>query len=324
VDEIDFTRAAEPEPGREPALSRLALPAMLAVAAVVAGSALALWSQDGQTGEALARVEFVPARTPEVLLVALPASPAPGPLGPTPTSEREPEAAAPPGEAPGAAEAPVAPTPQPLEDPAPAVPGALAGITAWSNGDSTSYYMSAAFLAMVERAGGTAAIAPSYVVSSGLLNPNLHDWPANLVSEMALHNPEVVVFMLGANDANGAAANPEAYRARVGAVMDQLNTPGRRVAWVGQPIMGRDDLAVSVPVVNRIFEEEAAIRPWVTYVDTYGLTMDASGSYATHLPGPDGEPQLMRADDGVHLTPAAGERLARAVFMALFPDVPVP
>jgi hypothetical protein len=204
------------------------------------------------------------------------------------------------------------------------VPGALAGVTAWSNGDSTSYYMSVAFLAMVERAGGTAAIAPSYVVSSGLLNPNLHDWPANLASEMALYNPEVVVFMLGANDANGAAANPNAYRAKVGAVMDQLHAPGRKVAWVGQPIMGRDDLAVSVPVVNRIFEEEAASRPWVTYVDAYRLTADASGGYATHLPGPDGEPQLMRADDGVHLTPAAGERLARAVFMALFPEVTVP
>jgi hypothetical protein len=204
------------------------------------------------------------------------------------------------------------------------MPGALAGITAWSNGDSTSYYMSVAFLAMMERAGGMSAIAPSYVVSSGLLNPNLHDWPVNLASEMALHNPEVVVFMLGANDANGAAANPEAYREKVGAVMDQLNAPGRRVAWVGQPIMGRDDLAVSVPVVNRIFAEEAASRPWVTYVDAYGLTADALGGYATHLPGPDGELQLMRADDGVHLTPAAGERLARAVFMALFPEVPVP
>lgn len=323
MDEIDFTRAPEPGPER-PAAPHFVLPAVLAAVAVVAGSAMALWSQDGQTGEAQARVELVPARAPEVLLVALPASPAPATLDPTPTNEPVPEATVPPGEPPGAAHPPGAPTPPPLADPVPAVPGALAGITAWSNGDSTSYYMSAAFLAMVERAGGTAAIAPSYVVSSGLLNPNLHDWPANLASEMALHNPEVVVFMLGANDANGAAANPEAYRARVGAVMDQLNAPGRGVAWVGQPIMGREDLAVSVPVVNRIFEEEAASRPWVTYVDAYVLTADASGGYATHLPGPDGEPQLMRAEDGVHLTPAAGERLAVAVFMALFPGAPVP
>lgn len=323
MDEIDFTQAPEPGPER-PAAPRFVLPTVLAAAAVVAGSGMALWWRDGQTGEALARVELVPARPPEVLVVALPASPAPAPLDPTPTSEPVPDASASPGEAPGAANPPVAATPPPSDGSAPVVPGALAGITAWSNGDSTSYYMSVAFLSMVEQAGGTAAIAPSYVVSSGLLNPNLHDWPANLAAEMALNNPEVVVFMLGANDANGAAANPEAYRAKVGAVMDQLNAPGRRVAWVGQPIMGRDDLAISVPVVNRIFAEEAASRPWVTYVDAYGLTADASGGYATHLPGPDGELQLMRADDGVHLTPAAGERLARAVFMALFPGVPVP
>jgi len=323
VDEIDFTRAPEPGPER-PGSPRLLLPAVLAVAAFIGGSAAGIWSQDRQTGEALARVQLLPARTPEVLLVALPSAPTPAPLDPTPTNEPVSQAAALSGEAPGPASLPVAPTPPPQDDPAPAMPGVLAGITAWSNGDSTSYYMSAAFLAMVERAGGAAVIAPSYVVSSGLLNPSLHDWPANLASEMALYNPAVVVFMLGANDANGAAANPEAYRAKVGAVMDQLDAPGRRVAWVGQPIMGRDDLAVSVPVVNRIFEEEAASRPWVTYVDAYGLTADAAGGYATHLPGPDGEPQVMRADDGVHLTPAAGERLARAVFMALFPGVPVP
>lgn len=327
MDEIDFTRAEGPGPGREPVISRLALPAALAVAAVVAGSGAALWSQDGVTGEALARVELVPERAPVVLVVSLAPSPGPAPVEPVATPVAASEAAA--GGAPGGA-IPSPPPGVPEGEPeeaapsAPAAPGALAGVAAWSNGDSTSYYMSVAFLAMVERAGGAAAIPPSYVVSSGLLNPNLHDWPASLASEMALHNPGVVVFMLGANDANGAAANPEGYRERVGAVMDLLRAPGRKVAWVGQPTMGRDDLAASVPVVNRIFMEEAASRPWVTYIDAWALTADASGGFATHLPGPDGEPQLMRADDGVHLTPAAGERIARAVFEALFPGVAIP
>ncbi|GMV85464.1 MAG: hypothetical protein AMXMBFR80_13190 [Dehalococcoidia bacterium] len=323
MDESADTRQAEPVAGPV-AASRLLLPATLAIGAMAAGTVLALWSGGGPGGEALARIELVPAATPEVLVVVAPSpSHALGPereetaavSGPEAQTAEPADAGPPQAEPPAAAQSPAV-------DSNPA--SALAGVTIWSNGDSTSYYMTVALLAMVERAGGKAVMPPGYVVSSGLLNPGLHDWPANLAAAMAAYNPGVVVFMIGANDANGAAANPEAYRARVAALMDQLQAPGRQVAWVGQPTMGREDLAASVPVVNAIFREEAATRPWLTYVDAWAVTAGPAGGFATHLPGPGGELQLMRADDGVHLTPAAGERIARAVFEALFPGVPLP
>jgi hypothetical protein len=331
VDVIDFTQQANAAGhGRRDGF--MAAPLILGALALWTGGALGLLTRGGGAGDALAVVAVVPEGASPVLIFEVEPQPvavehqaatAPATAAPTP----EPVATSASGN--GASQQPTGEaatvTPNPGAGPtAPAPPAIPGSPVVWSNGDSTSLYMSAALFRMVEGSGGRAATAPAYVVSSGLLSPGLYDWPANLATEMALHRPDIAVFMVGANDANGAAANPEGYRALVGAVMDQLQAPGRRVAWVGQPPMGRADLAASIPVVNRIFREEAAKRPWVTFVDVFPVLADASGGYSAALPGPDGTLVRMRADDGVHLTPAAGELLARAVFEALFPGVPVP
>jgi hypothetical protein len=99
-------------------------------------------------------------------------------------------------------------------------------------------------LAFINSAANLGAVPtqpePEYKISSGLLRPEFFDWPAYLASEMALHDPQIVVFMVGANDAY-VGMPLDTYRTRVAAVMDQLS--GRRLIWVGQPNMGRADLA---------------------------------------------------------------------------------
>lgn len=52
-------------------------------------------------------------------------------------------------------------------------------------------------------------------------------------------------------------------------------------------------------------------------MDTYDLFADSTGHYAAHLTDATGTSVLMRADDGVHLTPAGGDRMGAAVFAAL-------
>ena len=93
---------------------------------------------------------------------------------------------------------------------------------------------------------------------------------------MAAKDPDVVVFMVGANDAY-VGMPLDTYRQRVAAVMDQLSD--RRVIWVSQPNMGRADLAAAIPPMNEVYAQEAAARPWVTFVDAWVLTSDASGAY---------------------------------------------
>lgn len=173
--------------------------------------------------------------------------------------------------------------------------------------------MSASFISMITAMGAIAVQpAPEYQISSGLLTPQRFDWAAFVTREMAARTPDVAVIMLGANDAY-AGMPLDLYRRRVGELMDAMYAPARYVVWVGEPNMGRADLVAAIPAINRIFAEEASRRPWVTYVDTWLLTSDAAGRYQQYLPDAGGAPVQIRADDGVHFTPAGGRRLAYAV-----------
>ena len=206
----------------------------------------------------------------------------------------------------GTAEPPTpTPTPRPTPTPTPTpIPRSLAGLRVWSDGDSTSYFMTLGFFALAADEGATPVRAPDSKISSGLANTGssaiLHvlfgGWAAYMPAEMSRYAPDVAVFMIGANDLGFAASNPAEYASRVGAMMDAMRAPGRRVLWVGQPNLTRPDLAPLVPNLNAIYREQAAARPWVTYVDTTSVTPDAG--------------------DGVHLSPSAGAVLAALVVAA--------
>jgi hypothetical protein len=222
---------------------------------------------------------------------------------------------------------PVTPTSTPTSSPTPTPiakrhPTSVAGLRVWADGDSTSYFVSVAVLSMLGQEGAIQVQdAPEYKISSGLMNPGYFDWPAYLAEEMARTQPDVVVFMLGANDAVWSPS-AESYRPHVAAVMDELEAPGRVVVWVGQPHMGVEpsgrDLSPAVLVINQVAEEEAAKRPWVIYVDTWALTSDGAGNYAQDLPDENGVLQAIRGDDGIHLSSEGGRRIARAVIASLF------
>ena len=51
-------------------------------------------------------------------------------------------------------------------------------------------------------AGATGVVQPYFDsrVSSGLTNPTFFDWPSHAEKEMARLNPEIAVFIIGAND----------------------------------------------------------------------------------------------------------------------------
>ncbi len=210
------------------------------------------------------------------------------------------------------------PTPAPTPTPEPSrLPASPQGLRLWSDGDSTSYFMTEALFAEWAARGGIPVRGADYKVSSGLWRDDFFDWPAYIQAEMATYDPDVAVFMVGANDANQVSSH-ELYAARVGRVMDLMYREGRVVVWVGQPCMGNESLAATVPAVNRVFQEQAATRPWVVYVDTWALTSWSDGSYSQHLPDDSGVEQMIRYPDGIHFTGAGGRRLAMGVLTALF------
>lgn len=215
------------------------------------------------------------------------------------------------------------PTPVPTPAPPPPPPApTIEGQRVWSHGDSTSYYMTVAIYAQASAAGGSPVEAADYKISSGLLNPAFFDWPSFIGQEMAAYNPDLAVFMIGANDAMQIRSY-EDYAARVGAVMDLMYRPGRVLVWMGQPNMQPNPalgynpaLVDRIPAINEVFRDEAAKRSWVVYVDTWALTSWSDGTYAPVLPDENGVEQALRAPDGIHFTPAGGRRLALAALAA--------
>lgn len=195
----------------------------------------------------------------------------------------------------------------------------------WVGGDSTAVYMGAALASTALATGGTVT-GQKYTISSGLSRPDFFDWPDFLAGEMAQADPNVVVLMLGANDAQGVVTpdghavsttplSPEwraAYSERVGQAMETMVAQGRLVVWVGQPVMGPPDYNERMQVLSGIFREQADAHPGVLFVDSYGLFADADGQFQASIVD-DGAPVTMRTSDGIHFTTAGGAYLAAAV-----------
>jgi hypothetical protein len=196
-------------------------------------------------------------------------------------------------------------------------PGSLTGLRFWSNGDSTSYYMSIALAdALAARGAIPVQPEPEYVGASGLTSPDFFDWPSHIAEEMATQDPDIVVFMIGANDSVGLN-DIESYRSTVAALIDVMADGKRYVYWVGQPNMADPEHAAAMRALNEVFRKEASKHERVRFVETYGLTSDTDGNYSASLPSASGKLVVARANDGVHITPDGGRLLADAVLEEL-------
>jgi len=166
---------------------------------------------------------------------------------------------------------------------------------------------------------------------SGLVRPDYFDWPAHLTNRLPEVQPDVAVALYGGNDGQalfvGGREIPqgseewfEIYHQRVGEVMDLLLTQAARVYWVGLPIMRDDRFTEVVSGMNRVFEEEAAERPEVVYLDTFALFSDENGEYSTYLKTRSGDLLDMRTEDGAHFTWNGAYRLSWFVLNAIADD----
>ena len=170
-----------------------------------------------------------------------------------------------------------------------------------------------------------------YHVSTGLSRPDFFDWPQRLVDMIVEQKPDAAVMLFGANDAQdvtvdgkvlhvGSASWRQVYAQRVSQAMDILTKGGRRVYWVGNPIMRDPSYRSRVSMMDHIYQDEARKHPGVTYIPTWSLFADKKGSYADYLRDASGDLVLMRAADGIHLTRAGGDRMAQAVLDVIEKD----
>ncbi|MFV0523098.1 MAG: DUF459 domain-containing protein [Acidimicrobiales bacterium] len=192
-------------------------------------------------------------------------------------------------------------------------------------GDSTVEPVGGAIMRMLADDPATAAWL-EVRISTGLSRPDFFDWPAHLAGLLPETRAEVLVVMIGANDAQSFVADGRmltygtdewfaAYRARVAAIMDQALASGAVVVWIGQPTMREPDFDAKLAALNGVFAEEVASRPGrAVYVDaSAAMSVDGSGAYTPTLTDGSGHQRVVRSTDGIHMTNDGGEMLAPIV-----------
>ena len=164
--------------------------------------------------------------------------------------------------------------------------------------------------------------------ATGLARPDYFDWAAQLARDIDRYDPQIVVAMFGANDAQGTLVGDQGYqfntaqwraiyRQRVARIMDMVTRSGRILIWVGMPPMASSSLTAHMKVINGLVRGQAVRHPGVVYTDSWPAFSDRHGRYSAFLPDASGAQQDVRTTDGVHLTAAGDDRLAQVVLAEL-------
>jgi hypothetical protein len=212
---------------------------------------------------------------------------------------------------PSANRTPVADT-EPVRPLTPAAPLRL-----WIAGDSLAGSLGPSLGDITAKTGVVQPVFDSRV-SSGLTNPDFFDWPKHAAQEIQRLHPEVVVFVVGTNDANTWDSSQTAqYALRTEQMMALLAEGKRPVYWVVPPPMRDDRLEKNALEVAAVQRAQAKKFPSVTIVDAHALFADAEGKYESTLVTPAGKTIDARAGDGVHFSADGADYLAAKIYAEL-------
>jgi len=168
-------------------------------------------------------------------------------------------------------------------------------------------------------------------VSTGLSRYDYVDIQAKTTRQLAEHPVDVAVVLFGTNDAQGISLDGQvhafgtegwkaAYGKRVEDLVVLLRSRDVAVYWVGLPRMKRASFDARMTLINAVVAERMAALN-VPYLSTVALTSDADGDYDAYLAtGEGGRRQLMRANDGIHMSMAGYLRITEPVAQRLRHD----
>jgi hypothetical protein len=173
-------------------------------------------------------------------------------------------------------------------------------------------------------------------VATGLARPDYYNWPARVQESLDEREADVVVLNYGANDDQslmdpagdvvahfGSPEWDDEYRRRIAGMMDLLKKEQRRIVWLGGPQVRKATLNETLAKSNAWAREEANIRPWVDYVDSWDRLSGPEGEYVDYFI-PEGQPAIKcRRSDGVHLTLDCLDIVVGDVLAAIRPMFPI-
>jgi hypothetical protein len=262
-----------------------------------------------------------PLDLPEIDLPPLPPLPPVEEVPPEPDVTGPPQVPSPAGERPGSlGEGPAEEVPEVIDD-ALRVPTADAELRVAIVGDSLSQGLGPAIAELFDP--DVSRVLPLGRQSTGLARVDYFNWQTAMRQIEEEFRPDLVFVMLGSNDNQaqvsregdsvpvGSVAWVESYRERADAFLRTATSAGTRVVWVGIPVVREHRRWDFYRRVNQVFHDVAREDPFATYLDSWELFEGRDGDYAAFLRNEHGAMQLMRAGDGIHLTPTGYAFLAR-------------
>lgn len=162
--------------------------------------------------------------------------------------------------------------------------------------------------------------------STGLTVRRYFDWPTKIKDEVLKQNFDTLVIFLGPNDPWDIYEDGkryifpsdnwiEKYRSRVAEVLEFSKEHRVTVVWVGLPNMRDDRVKQGAIVENKVFREETS-KFGYDYFPTEPIIGSLDEPFHKHIDDPDKGKIAIRADDGIHFTPA-GLRMISGSLVAL-------
>lgn len=166
-------------------------------------------------------------------------------------------------------------------------------------------------------------------VSSGLNNPNLFNWEKSM--RMLIENgaPDLVLIMMGVNDANNhiregnrlcAVGTPEweqAYESRVESFLRIASETKVPVCWIGVPVVREEGLQNRVVLANMAAKNACSRVDNCRFIDTFEVLCDENKKYTNYFREVDGSSVRIRAKDGIHFSMEGGNLLSRHILQKL-------
>ena len=173
--------------------------------------------------------------------------------------------------------------------------------------------MMAVGLAPVLRRGLGVNVIKAYRSGTGLARPEVFDWLEQYPLMLGESHPALVICALGANDGQniqvgkavlvfGSAEWDVFYRARLTAYLDLLTQDGRKVLWVGMPLMRSQSFARKMKHMNALVQDVLRRYPQVSWLDPNPVLGYDDAVFAQYRPDARGRMIKLRADDGIHMT----------------------
>jgi hypothetical protein len=163
-------------------------------------------------------------------------------------------------------------------------------------------------------------------VSTGLTRPDYFNWPAELSVDLPRYTPQVIVIMMGANDAQDLPGPPDVpfgtpawdavYRGRVNAFMTEASSRGARVIWVGMPPMQDPTLSAAMQRIDEIVRRAAPKHRGVEFLSSWTVLGTPTGQFTPYLVEA-GQEVNVREPDGTHITPGGAQVLSSVVEQAI-------